>query len=150
MLVWQAREYRAYACGKGYCGANVCAKQGDMCQADAECCGHACAGGIRDGALGCELTGGKCGTNDDCCAHDCSGGSCYIQGSIGPDACQSINQCVTGLCTNGRCNLDSSKCLSGPGTCENCLALNCCDAMADCIGSHDCASALRMLSPVYA
>src|SRR6185295_5787716 len=89
----------------------------------------------------CQLTGGKCSTASDCCFKSCVGGMCYLSGSIGDDACMSPLQCVTGLCTDGHCNRDSPVCTSGPGNCENCLALDCCDAMAACT-TPPCTAAL--------
>jgi hypothetical protein len=115
---------KSYSCDKSYCGPRMCAAQGEKCMTDADCCGRSCANGT------CAPQGA------------CNGATCVVGGSIGDSPCSKPTECVTGLCTAGHCNREAPECPSGPGSCENCLALNCCDVEAACTATPSCAAFL--------
>src|SRR5438045_2710245 len=93
--------------------------------------GHAPAPAQRRPPPAQRVGGSRCAAAAECCAHNCNqSGLCALGGSIGDSPCKTALECVTEFCTAGHCNREAPACPSGPGTCENCLAINCCDLEA--------------------
>jgi hypothetical protein len=68
---------------RGFWALDPCIQQGNMCQADADCCdGKKCENGICGGADDCAESGDFCEESADCCDPEmlCIAGVCTLQG----------------------------------------------------------------------